>query len=64
MVALNNRSVSPDPKDDYLIALAAKSEADGLVTGDVALRQTVVGSVALFSPRELMDRFLRAPPTT
>jgi len=56
--------VATDPEDDYLIALATKSEADALVTGDVALREAAMRSVALLSPREFMDRFLPSPPAT
>ncbi len=56
--------VATDPKDDYLIALATKSEADALVTGDVSLREAFVATVALISPREFMDRLRRSPPTT
>jgi len=45
---------SPDPGDDYLIALAAHVEA-ALVSGDVHLLR-LAGDFPIFSPGRLLDR--------
>ena len=47
---------SPDPGDDYLLAMAIAADADFLVTGDGALQALQrVGAARIVSPR----RFLR-----
>lgn len=52
--------VTPDPSDDYLVALAVASEADYLVSGDADLLELADPPVSILSPRELRDR-LEAP---
>ena len=43
---------SPDPGDDYLLAMAAASDADVLVTGDKALLSLKrIGATSIVSPR-------------
>lgn len=54
------RHVSPDPKDDYLIALARVSEAGSLITGDNHLLGLgALVPVMIISPREFMDELER-----
>ncbi len=54
------RHVSPDPKDDYLVALARVSEAGSLVTGDNHLLGLgALVPVMIISPREFMDELER-----
>lgn len=51
---------SPDPGDDYLLAMAAASGADVLVTGDkllLALRR--IGATRIVSPRNFAAMILR-----
>ena len=51
--------VSPDPDDDYLIALAREAGADFLVSGDHHLLELVDPDPPVLSPRgllELLDR--------
>ena len=50
--------IAPDPKDDYLIALARVSHADALVSGDASLRRTSVPEMVILTPREFVDHFL------
>jgi len=50
--------LSPDSKDDYLIALALDSRADALVSGDSDLHGLDVLGLRVFTPRELLDRYL------
>ena len=50
--------LSPDSKDDYLIALALDSRADALVFGDSDLHGLDVLGLRVFTPRELLDRYL------
>jgi len=46
---------SPDPGDDYLLAMAAASGADYLVTGDKALLSMKrIGSTRIVSPRRFV----------
>lgn len=50
------QGVAPDPDDDHVLAAAASSAADYLVTGDRALRG--VGSyqgITIVTPREFVD---------
>lgn len=46
--------VSPDPKDDYLIALSLAAQADCLVSGDPHLLE-MVGGPTTVSPREFLE---------
>jgi hypothetical protein len=56
---LPHPSVCRDPKDDYLVALTLKAEADVLVTGDRDLLEMEDPPVTVVTPRQLADR-LRA----
>lgn len=51
---------SPDPDDDYLLALVAAAGADLLVSGDRHLLGLADPGVAVLSPREFFER-LRQP---
>jgi predicted nucleic acid-binding protein len=48
--------VSPDPDDDYLIALARAADADCIVSGDVHLLGLPDPSPPVFTPREFLER--------
>jgi len=48
-------AVSPDPDDDYLIALAHVSRADALVSGDPDLTQLLLDDLLVLTPRGLLD---------
>ncbi|MCK9249330.1 MAG: putative toxin-antitoxin system toxin component, PIN family [Solirubrobacteraceae bacterium] len=45
-----------DPKDDYLLALAQATGADAVVSGDGDLGEADQGVVAVWTPRELVER--------
>lgn len=45
---------TPDPGDDYLVALTITSVADFLVTGDSDLRGYHLSSIRIATPRELL----------
>jgi putative PIN family toxin of toxin-antitoxin system len=47
--------LSPDPDDDYLIALARVAEADWLVSGDRHLTGLTDPNPAVLTPREFRD---------
>jgi uncharacterized protein len=47
--------LSPDPDDDYLIALARTAGADYLVSGDRHLTELVDPSPPILAPREFVD---------
>lgn len=49
-------AVTPDPDDDYLIALAEAGRADALVSGDSHLVELDRPPVAVMRPREFLDR--------
>jgi len=49
-------AMSPDPDDDYLVALAIAAKADLIVSGDVHLTGLVAPLVPVLTPRELVDR--------
>jgi uncharacterized protein len=53
--------LSPDPDDDYLIALARVAEADYLVSGDRHL--TIISNPIppVLTPREFRDRLIEPP---
>jgi putative PIN family toxin of toxin-antitoxin system len=48
-------SMSRDPDDDYLIALARTAQADALVSGDKDVTQLVLDDMPVQTPRELLD---------
>jgi uncharacterized protein len=50
---------TPDPADDYLLALAIKADADLLVSGDRHLTEMVGTEIPIVSPRDFVD-LLRA----
>lgn len=54
--------LSPDPDDDYLIALARVAEADYLVSGDRHLTAISDPIPPVLTPREFRDR-LTDPPS-
>lgn len=47
---------SPDPDDDYLIALARSSGADHLVSGDSHLTSLAEPRPPVLTPREFLDQ--------
>ena len=53
-------AVCRDPRDDYLVALALKTQADAIVTGDRDLLELVNPPVAVLTPRALIDRVDRS----
>jgi uncharacterized protein len=52
-------SVTPDPDDDYLVALAVEGRADVIVSGDSHLTDLVDPAVAVLRPREFLDELER-----
>ena len=54
--------LSPDPDDDYLIALARVAEADYLVSGDRHLTGITHPTPPVLTPRQFRDR-LTGPPS-
>ncbi len=48
-------TVSPDPDDDYLIALARSTGADALVSGDRDLTELDLTDLPVLTPRQLLD---------
>lgn len=51
--------VTPDPDDDYLVALAVAGPADVIVSGDSHLTDLVDPPVAALRPREFLDELER-----
>ena len=49
-------TVSPDPNDDYLIALARASRAHVLVSGDPHLTSLALSDLRVATPRDFLDR--------
>jgi uncharacterized protein len=47
--------VSPDPDDDYLVALARAARADYLVSGDRHLLDLIEPDPPVLSPRQFLD---------
>jgi predicted nucleic acid-binding protein len=47
---------SPDPDDDYLVALTRKTDADALVSGDTDLTDLDLPDLTVLSARQLLDR--------
>ncbi len=50
------RRFSPDPDDDYLVALVHESGADALVTGDRSLLEAASSVITALSPAEFARR--------
>ena len=48
-------NISPDPDDDYLIALARTAEADYLVSGDRHLLDLTDPAPPVLTPRQFLD---------
>ncbi len=48
--------VTPDPKDDYLVALAVAARADALVSGDRHLTTLTDPPVPVLAPRAFLER--------
>ncbi|MGH3064336.1 MAG: putative toxin-antitoxin system toxin component, PIN family [Gaiellaceae bacterium] len=48
-------AVTPDPDDDYLVALAIAGRADLIVSGDAHLTSLTDPPVPVLRPRELLD---------
>lgn len=48
-------AVTRDPKDDFVVALAAVSRADAIVSGDSDLTELQNPPVAILTPRGLLD---------
>jgi putative PIN family toxin of toxin-antitoxin system len=51
--------ITPDPADDYLVALAREARADVIVSGDAHLTKLEIDPPVL-TPREFLDRL--GPP--
>ncbi len=51
----NIGAVSPDPKDDYLVALARSAGADLLISGDPHLTGLENPQPPVLTPREFLD---------
>jgi putative PIN family toxin of toxin-antitoxin system len=47
--------VTPDPGDDYLVALAQKADAQCIVSGDTHLTQLTDPSPRVLTPREFLQ---------
>lgn len=52
-------TVTPDPKDDYLVALALAARADVLVSGDRHVLGVPEDLVTVLTPRAFLDRLQR-----
>jgi uncharacterized protein len=48
--------VTPDPDDDYLVALARQAGADCLVSGDPHLKEAALTDIEVLTPTEFPDR--------
>jgi predicted nucleic acid-binding protein len=46
--------ISPDPGDDYLVALALDRRVDAVVTGDRALRSVRIEGLVILTPVEAL----------
>jgi putative PIN family toxin of toxin-antitoxin system len=55
----NVATVSRDPKDDYLIALARLADADALVSGDDDIASLTLDDLTVFTPRAFVDELTR-----
>ena len=54
--AAASAGLSPDPGDDYLVALAMGGNVDALVTGDRALRSVRIERLVILSPVEALGK--------
>jgi len=52
--------VTPDPDDDYIVALAVAAGADLIVSGDAHLTGLVHPPIPVLTPRELVARLDRS----
>jgi predicted nucleic acid-binding protein len=50
------QNATPDPKDDYLVALAVCADADVLCSGDADLQGLT--EVTVLTPAQLLERVL------
>ena len=48
--------VTPDPKDDYLVALARVADADRLISGDPHLTDLADADPPILPPRAFLDQ--------
>jgi uncharacterized protein len=53
-------TVSPDPDDDYLIALARTTNAEAVVSGDTDLTGLSLADMPTLTPRQLLDELTAA----
>ena len=53
--------LTPDPKDDYLVALARATGADYLISGDQHLTQLADPRPPVLTPRALLDQLKTRP---
>lgn len=53
-------SVSRDPDDDYLVALARMARADALISGDADLTDLDLADPRVLTPRQLLDELVAA----
>ena len=56
----NPTKVTPDPKDDYLFALATESRADLIVSGDRHLTELRNPNPPVLTPRQFADQLSRS----
>jgi len=49
-------TVTRDPKDDYLVALARQQRAEAIVSGDRDLLDARLGTPSVWTPPEMVDR--------
>lgn len=53
---VNPPTVTRDPKDDYLVALALAARVEAITTGDDDLHAATDLGVEVLTPRELLTR--------
>jgi putative PIN family toxin of toxin-antitoxin system len=53
--------LTPDPKDDYLVALARSTAADYLISGDQHLTGLTDPEPPVLTPRQLLDQLKGRP---
>jgi uncharacterized protein len=51
----SQRGLTPDPGDDYLVALAQKADAQSIVSGDAHLTQLGDVGPLVLTPREFLE---------
>jgi len=47
--------LTPDPGDDYLVALAQKADAQCIISGDAHLTELAAASPPVLTPREFLE---------